>query len=169
MIAGVAVLLALAAPFTDMRLGQPDDGNARQASQLRVAYDKLADGFGPGFNGTLLLAASLPSGGDSKPVLERLTGAVERAQGVAAVSEPVPSPRGDAATITVTPTTAPQDQRTSKLVERLRDDVIPAATDGSGVEVYVGGTPRRRRTWRARSRSACPSSSALWWSSPSCS
>jgi RND superfamily putative drug exporter len=139
MIAGVAVLLALAAPFTDMRLGQPDDGNARQASQLRVAYDKLADGFGPGFNGTLLLAASLPAGGDSKPALERLTGAVERTQGVAAVSEPMPSPRGDAATITVTPTTAPQDERTSKLVERLRDRVIPAATDGSGVEVYVGG------------------------------
>jgi putative drug exporter of the RND superfamily len=139
MIAGVAVLLALAAPFTDLRLGQPDDGNARQASQLRVAYDKLADGFGPGFNGTLLLAASLPSGGDSQPVLERLTGAVERTAGVAAVSEPMPSPRGDAATITVTPRTAPQDERTSRLVERLRDHVIPAATDGSGVEVYVGG------------------------------
>jgi RND superfamily putative drug exporter len=139
MIAGVAVLLALAAPFTDLRLGQPDDGNARQESQLRVAYDKLADGFGPGFNGTLLLAASLPSGGDSKPVLERLTGAVERTPGVAAVSAPVPSPRGDAATITVTPRTAPQDERTSKLVERLRDRVIPAATHGTGVDVYVGG------------------------------
>jgi RND superfamily putative drug exporter len=139
MIAGVAVLLVLAAPFTDLRLGQPDDGNARHESQLRVAYDKLADGFGPGFNGTLLLAASIPSGGDSEPALERLTTAVERTQGVAAASEPTPSPRGDAATITVTPRTAPQDERTSKLVERLRDEVIPAATDGSGVEVYVGG------------------------------
>jgi RND superfamily putative drug exporter len=138
-IAGVAVLLALAAPFTDLRLGQPDDGNARQDSQLRVAYDKLAEGFGAGFNGTLLLAASLPSGGDSKPALERLTGAVERTPGVAAVSEPLRSPRGDAAAITVTPRTAPQDERTSKLVERLRNDVIPAASDGSGVRVYVGG------------------------------
>jgi RND superfamily putative drug exporter len=139
MIAGIAVLLVLAAPFTDLRLGQPDDGNARDESQLRVAYDKLADGFGPGFNGTLLLAASIPSGGDSEPALERLTTAVERTEGVAAASEPTPSPRGDAATITVTPRTAPQDERTSKLVERLRDEVIPAATDGSGVEVYVGG------------------------------
>jgi RND superfamily putative drug exporter len=139
MIAGVAVLLALAAPFTDLRLGQPDDGNAPRDSQMRVAYDKLAEGFGPGFNGTLVLAGSLPSGRDSGPTLERLTAAVERTEGVAAVSGPTPSPRGDAATIAVTPTTAPQDERTSELVDTLRTDVITAATEGSGVEVYVGG------------------------------
>ena len=138
-ITGVAVLLALAAPFSDLRLGQPDDGNAREGSTTRIAYDKLADGFGPGFNGTLLLAASLPSGGNSEPALERLAAAVERTDGVAAVSAPTPSPSGDAATIAITPTTAPQDERTSELVETLRGDVIPAATDGSGVEVYVGG------------------------------
>jgi RND superfamily putative drug exporter len=137
--AGVAVLLALAAPFTDLRLGQPDDGNDPRDSQTRVAYDTLAEGFGPGFNGTLLLASSLPEGRNSGPALERLTAAVERTEGVAAVSEPTPSPRGDAATITVTPTTAPQDEGTSQLVETLRTDVIPAATAGSGVEVYVGG------------------------------
>jgi putative drug exporter of the RND superfamily len=137
--AGVAVLLALAAPFMDLRLGQPDDGNDPRDSQTRVAYDTLADGFGPGFNGTLLLAGSLPTGRDSGPTLERLATAVESTEGVAAVSEPTPSPRGDAATISVTPTTAPQDERTSELVETLRSDVIPAATNGSGVEVYVGG------------------------------
>src|SRR5919108_66873 len=101
--------------------------------------EQLAAGFGPGFNGTLLLAASLPSGGNSEPALERLAAAVERTDGVAAVSAPTPSPSGDAATIAVTPTTAPQGERTSELVETLRGDVIPAATDGSGVEVYVGG------------------------------
>ncbi|HEV2874738.1 MAG TPA: MMPL family transporter, partial [Thermoleophilaceae bacterium] len=137
--AGVAVLLALAAPFTDLRLGQPDDGNDPRDSQTRVAYDTLAEGFGPGFNGTLLLAGSLPAGRDSGPALDRLAAAVERTDGVAAVSEPTPNPRGDAATISVTPTTAPQDERTSELVETLRSDVIPAATAGSGVEVYVGG------------------------------
>jgi putative drug exporter of the RND superfamily len=137
--AGVAVLLALATPFTDLRLGQPDDGNDRQGSTTRIAYDKLAEGFGPGFNGTLQLATSLPSERDSTATLERLRAEVERIDGVAAVSEPTPSPRGDAATITVTPTTAPQDERTSELVSTLRDDVIPAATAGSGVQVYVGG------------------------------
>src|SRR5918995_1817408 len=138
-LAGVAVLLALAAPFTDLRLGQPDDGNAPRDSQMRLAYDKLAEGFGPGFNGTLQVAASLPGGRDSEPTLERLRTAVERTGGVAHVSKPTTSPRGDAATITVTPTTAPQDERTSELVETLRDEVIPAATGGSGVDVYVGG------------------------------
>jgi putative drug exporter of the RND superfamily len=136
---GVAMLVALAAPFTDLRLGQPDDGNDRRDSTTRIAYDKLAEGFGPGFNGTLQLAASLPEGRDSAPALERLTSAVERTDGVAAVSQVTPSPRGDAATITVTPTTAPQDERTSQLVSTLRDDVIPAATADSGIDVYVGG------------------------------
>jgi putative drug exporter of the RND superfamily len=138
-VGGVAVLLALAAPFSDLRLGQPDDGNSPQDSTTRIAYDKLAEGFGPGFNGTLQLAGSLPSGRDSGPALERLEAAVKRTDGVAAVSEPTPSPRGDAATLTVIPTTAPQDERTSELVSTLRDEVIPAATAGSGVEVYVGG------------------------------
>jgi RND superfamily putative drug exporter len=139
LIAGVAVLLALAAPFMDLRLGQPDDGNDPRDRQTRVAYDKLAEGFGPGFNGTLQVAGSLPEGRDSEAAIGRLAGAIERTDGVAAVSEPSESPRGDAATITVTPTTAPQDVRTSALVETLRDDVIPTATQGTGVEVYVGG------------------------------
>ena len=139
LIAGAAILLALAVPFTDLRLGQPDDGNDRRDSTTRIAYDRLAEGFGPGFNGTLLLAGSLPADGPSGPTLERLVTAVERTDGVAAVSEPVTNASGDAATITVTPRTAPQDARTSDLVETLRNDVIPASTAGSGVEVYVGG------------------------------
>jgi putative drug exporter of the RND superfamily len=137
--AGIAVLLVLATPFTDLRLGQPDDGNDPRDSQTRVAYDTIAEGIGPGVNGTLLLAGSLPAGRDAEPTLDRLAAAVKRTEGVAAVSEPTLSPRGDAATIAVTPTSAPQDERTSQLVETLRSDVIPAATRGSGVEVYVGG------------------------------
>jgi len=138
MIAGVAALLVLAAPFTDLRLGQPDDGNAARETQMRVAYDTLAEGFGPGFNGTLVLAASLPAG-DPPPALDRLGEAVASTAGVVAVSEPALSPGGDAATIGVTPATAPQDDRTADLVGTLRDEVIPAATEGSGVEVFVGG------------------------------
>jgi putative drug exporter of the RND superfamily len=139
LIGGMAVLVTLAVPFTDMRLGQPDDGNVAQGDTRRVAYDKLAEGFGPGFNGTLQVAASLPSGGDSGPTLQRLESQIERTPGVAAVSQPVLSPSGDAATITVTPTTAPQAAGTSDLVDSLRDEVIPSATAGSGVHAYVGG------------------------------
>jgi len=140
LVAGIAALAVLAAPFTDLRLGQPDDGNDRAGSTTRVAYDELSDGFGPGFNGTLTLAAALPGDGDdSSAALARLTDELGRTDGVAAVSEPTLSPGGDAATITVTPTTAPQDERTSELVDALRDEVVPTATAGSGVETYVGG------------------------------
>jgi putative drug exporter of the RND superfamily len=140
LLAGVAVLLALALPFTDLRLGQPDDGNDPRDSTTRVAYDKLAEGFGPGFNGTLLLAASLPPGGETGSTLKTIRAEVERTDGVAAVSEPIQSPRGGAATLTVMPTTAPQDDGTSELVQTLRDDVIPSTTAGSGIEVHVGGS-----------------------------
>jgi RND superfamily putative drug exporter len=149
LVAGIAALAVLAAPFTDLRLGQPDDGNDQADTTTRVAYDELAEGFGPGFNGTLTLAAALPGDGggsnsgaagrDSSAALAQLTDRIQRTDGVAAVSEPTVSPGGDAATITVTPTTAPQDERTSQLVEELRGEVIPAATAGSGVAVHVGG------------------------------
>ena len=59
----MAILLALAAPFLGVRFGFPDAGNNREGTSTRTAYDLLADGFGPGANGPLLLAAELPAGG----------------------------------------------------------------------------------------------------------
>ena len=136
-IAGTLVLLVLAAPFASLRLGQPDDGNDRAGSTTRTAYDTLAEGFGPGFNGPLLLAASVPEGGDG--ALREVRAAVAADPGVATVSEAQRNPAGDAATFTVIPRTSPQDERTSALVTRLREDVLPAAAAGTGVAVYVGG------------------------------
>jgi len=133
------VLLVLATPFASLRLGQPDDGNDAAGTTTRRAYDKLAEGFGPGFNGPLVLAASLPRGSDSQAALKGVERAVAAAPGVAAVSPAEANAAGDAATLTVIPATSPQDERTSELVQRLRDDTLPAATRGSGVEVYVGG------------------------------
>jgi RND superfamily putative drug exporter len=124
-IAGTAILLALAAPVLGLRLGMPDDGNDAGGTTTRVAYDRLAEGFGVGFNGPLVLAT------DRTGALEQVKQAAERTPGVAMVSEPVLSPEQDAATLTVIPTTSPQDPRTSELVTRLRDG-LPAG-------VYVGG------------------------------
>lgn len=137
--AGVLILLVLATPFAGLRLGQPDDGNDRTGSTTRVAYDKLAEGFGPGFNGPLLLAASLPSARDGAATLERVRSRVAAAKDVAAVSAPRRNPAGDAAVMTVIPATSPQDERTSELVARLRERTIPAAVGESGAGVYVGG------------------------------
>ena len=111
----------------------------RPARQRRVAYDRLAEGFGPGFNGPLVLAATTPADGSGQTTLSRVQRAVANDREVASVSAAQPSPRGDAAVLNVIPNSSPQDERTSELVERLRDDVLPAATRGSQVDVHVGG------------------------------
>ena len=127
--AGVLVLQVFAAPVTQLRLGQPDDGNQPTSKTQRVAYDKLSAAFGPGSNGPFLLAVDTPKGDAQTPgQLERLQQAVGDTRGIASVSPPVPSEDGEMATIFAIPTTAPQDARTSDLLERLRTDVIPAAT-----------------------------------------
>jgi putative drug exporter of the RND superfamily len=138
-VTGVLVLILLAMPFASLRLGQPDDGNDSPGSTTRVAYDRLAEGFGPGFNGPLVLAATTAADGSGKPTLNRIQQAVAKDRDVAFVSPPEASPGGDAAVLNVIPKSSPQDQRTTDLVNRLRDDVLPGATRGSQVNVYVGG------------------------------
>jgi putative drug exporter of the RND superfamily len=138
-IVGGLVLVLLALPLTSLRLGQPDDGNDKAGSTTRAAYDRLAEGFGPGFNGPLVLAATTPADGSGKAALTRVQQAVSHDPDVAFVSPPQPSPGGDAAVLNVIPKSSPQDQGTTDLVKRLRDDVLPGATRGSPVNVYVGG------------------------------
>ena len=136
--AGALVLLvALAVPMFSMDLGMPDDGTAATSESRRRAYDLLSEGFGPGFNGPLLLSVEInnPSAVDG---LAQLTDAVAKTEGVASVSPPQPNQAGDAAVIQVIPTTAPQGEATSDLVHHLRDEVIPAVAP-QGTSVYVGG------------------------------
>jgi RND superfamily putative drug exporter len=138
-IAGTLVLVLLAVPFASLRLGQPDDGNDPRGSTTRIAYDRLAEGFGPGFNGPLVLAATTPRDGSGAPTLERIERTVAQDPDVAFVSPAQPSPGGDAAVLNVIPKSSPQDERTAELVDRLRDDVLPRTTQGSQVDVHVGG------------------------------
>ncbi len=138
-IAGGLVLVLLAMPFASLRLGQPDDGNDSPGTTTRVAYDRLAEGFGPGFNGPLVLAATTPDDASGEAALTRVRQAVANDRDVAFVSPVQPSPRGNAAVLSVIPKSSPQDERTTELVNRLRDDVLPAATRDSRVQVYVGG------------------------------
>jgi putative drug exporter of the RND superfamily len=138
--AGVLVLLIFAAPVTGMRLGQPDDGNQPEERTQRVAYDLQSDAFGPGYNGPFLLAVDTPRGApETEQQLAALQSAIEDTPGIASVSPPQPSEDGEMATIFAIPETAPQDERTSDLLERLREDVIPGATADTPLQVYVGG------------------------------
>jgi putative drug exporter of the RND superfamily len=84
-IVGGLVLVLLAIPFASLRLGQPDDGNDSAGTTTRVAYDRLAEGFGPGFNGPLVLAATIPTGGSGQDTLARVERAVAADRDVAVV------------------------------------------------------------------------------------
>jgi RND superfamily putative drug exporter len=130
---GVAVLLALAAPFLGARFAFPDAGNNIEETSTRQAYDMVTDGFGAGANGPLLLIADLA---DTDPAsVEQLAGQIDTTPGVQAVLPPQFNPDGDTALITVIPATGPQHADTEDLVRTLRDDVIPV----SGVDAHVGG------------------------------
>jgi putative drug exporter of the RND superfamily len=138
--AGVVVLLIFAFPVTQMRLGQPDDGNQPESRTQRVAYDELSAAFGPGSNGPFLLAVDLPKGAaENDAQLQQLQDAIADTPGVVSVAPAQVSEDGEMATIFAIPTTAPQDAKTSDLLERLRGDVIPQATAGTPLKVYVGG------------------------------
>jgi putative drug exporter of the RND superfamily len=138
-IAGLAVVLALAAPVLSLRLGFVDAGNDPTTTQTRQAYDLLSQGFGPGFNGPFLFAIELPHGGNHTQQLTELRSAVAATPGVASVAPAIINPGGTTAVMRVYPTTAPQDEATSTLLHHLRGEVIPRATAGSDTKVHVGG------------------------------
>jgi RND superfamily putative drug exporter len=136
-ILAAAVLVALAAPALGLRFGFPDAGNDQAGTTTRAAYELVSEGFGPGANGPLLLAADLPAAGTDEQ-LAALADRLRAEPGVAFVSEPRLNDAGDAALLTVVPTSSPQDEATTLLVQRLRDDVLLQAETG-GLDVYVGG------------------------------
>ncbi|HSO97168.1 MAG TPA: MMPL family transporter [Acidimicrobiia bacterium] len=135
---GLAALLLLCVPVLSLRLGNSDAGNDPTSLTSRRSYDLLSKGFGPGFNGPLVVAARLPGPG-GRAVVQTLRVQLEHTAGVASVTPAQINPRGDAAVITVYPVHAPQDVRTTDLVHRLRDTVVPRVTAGTGVVVKVGG------------------------------
>ena len=139
-LAGALALVVLALPVFALRLGFADESNYPEDSTTRQAYELLVDGFGPGFNGPFILAAEVPEGTDAGD-LAGITEALEADEGVAFVSPPQLNDEESptAAMWNLVPTSAPQDEATTDLVDRLRDDVLPPAEDAAGVEVMVTG------------------------------
>lgn len=137
-VVGLATLIALSVPLFSLRLGTADAGTGATSRSSRRAYDLLSEGFGPGFNGPLLLAADFESS-EAVDDLAALGERVAAIDGVAAVTPPFVSPSGEAAILSVFPKTSPQDPTTTQLVHRLRDDVIPEAMAGTDTRVLVGG------------------------------
>jgi RND superfamily putative drug exporter len=137
----LVLLVVMALPVFSMRLGFGDAGNKPAGDTSREAYDLLAKGFGPGFNGPLLIAAETPHGASDLAVLSKLSQDLNGTPGVAFATPPRPNAAGDAAIMQVIPTTSPQDKETDDLVDRVRHHVVPQALAGSGITVAVGGLP----------------------------
>jgi RND superfamily putative drug exporter len=132
LIAGVG----LAATSALVRLGASDQGTQPDQQTARRAYDLLAAGFGPGFNGPIPIVVDV---NDDPQAPQRLYDRVKDLPGVASAAEPQFNDEKSVAIIFVTPSSAPQDEATDELVHRLRDDVVPAATGNGGAIAYVSG------------------------------
>ena len=135
-VAATAVVLILAIPVLSLRLGSSDQGNDPSSSSIRHAYDLLAEGFGPGFNGPLLLVAQTNSRADAA-ALRTLQDRLPHVNDVTSVRALAAASGTEV--IQVTPGTSPEAQATSGLITTLRDHVIPAAEQGTTLRVYVGG------------------------------
>jgi RND superfamily putative drug exporter len=158
------VMLAIAAPAAALRLGSSDASNDPASQTTHRAYELLAEGFGQGFNGPLLVVAKVPrrelvrlgqrfgSGGSGpsstevvKPIgpdvasVEQLRAAIAATPGVVSVAPAKLNPAGNVATITIYPHSSPQAYATTQLVERLRNSVVPPIQARTGMAVYVGG------------------------------
>jgi RND superfamily putative drug exporter len=139
-LAALIVLLVLAIPFLSMRLGFSDASNDPPTLTTRQAYDGLAAGFGPGFNGPLVIAASIPGSSQAgRNAVDSLDAQLRTTPGIAAVAPVRINPAGDTAVIIAYPTTGPEAAQTASLVRHLRGTVIPRAIAGSSVSVLVGG------------------------------
>ncbi|CCH86705.1 MMPL domain transmembrane transporter [Modestobacter italicus] len=134
-----AVLVVLAIPVLSLQLGQVDAGTDPTTETDRRAYDLLAEGFGPGINGPLSVVVVVPDGtspDDATTLLTNTATTLGQTPGVASVGAPNVDQAGDTAVLTVVPTTSPQDQATTELVQRLRSDVLP----GVPADTFVVGT-----------------------------
>lgn len=135
-VGAAGLLLTATLPVLGLRVGLPDDGSLPQSRTERRAYDLVAEGFGPGTNGPLVIAAD-PTGDPG--VLDRLVGAVATDPGIASVAPTHIDRATGIATLVVFPTTSPQDKATADTIARLRTDVLPTAIGHGPARAHVGG------------------------------
>lgn len=139
LIASVVGLGALAVPAMDLRMGMPGDEAKSTATTERRAYDALADGFGPGFNGPLTVVVDATGADDPKAAVSEISGRLAGTKGVVSVSPARFNKAQDTAVLSVTPSTAPADERTKDLVHTIREE-RPATESAVGATFEVTGT-----------------------------
>ncbi len=130
------LILLLAAPALGMKLSMPDESSQARGTMGYASYATMAEGFGPGFDAPLIVAAALPSPAASTA---RLSHAIAATPGIARVTPVQVSPDGKAALMIAYPKTGEQDAATNALVNQIRGHVLPRATAGSGIRAYLTG------------------------------
>jgi RND superfamily putative drug exporter len=138
-VAVVGCVVVVSLPLKNMNLGLPDDATKPTSTTERRAYDLLASGFGPGFNGPLTLVVYAPGHTDVATLAAKGATALQTVPDVAAVSAPIPNKAGDLAILSVTPNSGPSSTATKALVAQI----VTAAErikQQTGVEAYVTGT-----------------------------
>ncbi|MGW8633542.1 MMPL family transporter [Streptomyces sp. NPDC055793] len=136
---GVIGLGAAAIPASDLELGLPDDGSQPTSTTQRRAYDLLSEGFGPGFNGPLLVVVDAKGSDAPKDAFTQVSDEIEGLDGVVAVTPPAPNKGGDTATISVIPDSKPSSVQTEDLVHAIRDAGGDIKAD-TGAETLVTGS-----------------------------
>jgi RND superfamily putative drug exporter len=137
-LAALVIIIAAAIPFFSLHLGSSDQGTNPPHTTTRKAYDLLAEGFGPGFNGPLDVVGEIRNSADQAAMVS-LDSSLRGKPGIAAVAPLQVSPDGKVGLIYVIPTTSPQDRQTEDLIRTIRNVYIPEATATSHTPIYVGG------------------------------
>ncbi|MDR6721645.1 membrane protein YdfJ [Paenibacillus amylolyticus] len=135
----IVILTVCTLPFMHMQLGLPDNGLKSTETTERRGYDLLAEGFGEGFNGPLIIVAKAAGSSDPQADIAKSTAFIEKLKGVASVSPIIPSPSGNAAIINVLPKTGPHDIRTTELVKSIRNQADTIFKEDK-VQVLITGT-----------------------------
>ncbi|MFF1460083.1 MMPL family transporter [Streptomyces sp. NPDC058330] len=138
LLAGVVGLGVIAVPAASLEMGLPDDGSQPRSTTQRQAYDLLSDGFGPGFNGPLLVVVDTRNSSDGKTAVAQVSQGIEASGHVAAVTPATFNKAGDAATITVIPKDRPSSTDTENVVHAIRDAGADIKSE-TGAEVLVTG------------------------------
>ncbi|HWD96919.1 MAG TPA: MMPL family transporter [Acidimicrobiales bacterium] len=136
--AAIAIIGIIIVPFFSLQLGSSDQGSDPTNSTTRQAYDLLAQGFGPGFNGPLTVVGSIHNASDLA-AMQHLDASLASKPGVASVAPLITNPQKTVGIISVIPTTSPQSAKTVSLIDTIRNKYIPAATLSSHTQIYVGG------------------------------
>ncbi|QIJ63204.1 MMPL family transporter [Streptomyces sp. JB150] len=137
---GVIGLGAAAVPATSLELGLPDDGSQPTSTTQRRAYDLLSEGFGPGFNGPLMVVVDGKGSADPQTLFTDVADEVKGLDNVVTVTPPAPNKAGDTATITVIPDAKPSSAATEELVHAIRDNGAEVAADKDGQVLVTGAT-----------------------------